>query len=322
MGFHEKLLKARRVGIDKIALFVLLKFGFKRNFIFPTFAKWRRLLHPFSYANRLSKVSDLVSDIPSNLIVDHKKGYFHVENDSIPGIEELRVYCDKMFNLKKGALIAYNRKEGTASKRDKQFYGEIFSLDNQGKMKDFLDIEEIRPVVEFATSKTMVQIASKYLGERPLLGEINLLNSVVNDLTTQSHLYHLDGIKHNRIKLFLAIQDVDLGTGPFTFLDSTDSDLVLSNMNYQCGRLSDEEVYAYVSPDKANKLIGPAGSALIIDTSKCLHYGSRCRKKDRLVLEIHYTSRFNPFGVGDSQFSKKIRKKDLATFKDPYIILT
>jgi hypothetical protein len=36
---------------------------------------------------------------------------------------------------------------------------------------------------------------------------------------------------------------------------------------------------------------GPAGTALFIDTYKCLHFGSRHNTKTRLLLEVLYQSR-------------------------------
>ena len=39
---------------------------------------------------------------------------------------------------------------------------------------------------------------------------------------------------------------------------------------------------------KRSKLVGPAGSGAFLDTSRCLHYGSRFNRRDRLVLIIQF----------------------------------
>ena len=42
------------------------------------------------------------------------------------------------------------------------------------------------------------------------------------------------------------------------------------------------------------KATGPAGKGLMLDTSRCLHYGSRGNTIERLVLMFQYTSFYAP----------------------------
>jgi hypothetical protein len=54
-------------------------------------------------------------------------------------------------------------------------------------------------------------------------------------------------------------------------------------------RISDEEVDATCGLENAVRLVGGPGSAGFVDTSRCLHFGSRHTRRDRLVLMVQFT---------------------------------
>ena len=56
------------------------------------------------------------------------------------------------------------------------------------------------------------------------------------------------------------------------------------------GRLTDEEVLGNTAPEKVVRLTSSAGDGAFVDTSRCLHYGSRTKKGRRAVLMIKYVS--------------------------------
>ena len=54
-------------------------------------------------------------------------------------------------------------------------------------------------------------------------------------------------------------------------------------------RYSDEEVYSAVSKSDVLTAVGEAGRGFIVDTARCLHYGSRGNRSDRFILLVSFT---------------------------------
>ena len=97
---------------------------------------------------------------------------------------------------------------------------------------------------------------------------------------------------------------------------------VAKQIGYQGDKkVADEIIYEHVSKDHIKKVIGPPGFGVVLNASKCFHYGSRCRKKPRLLLEIQYVSKFNPLGIGEMKLKNMLKKEDLKTISDPLGII-
>jgi len=109
-----------------------------------------------------------------------------------------------------------------------------------------------------------------------------------------SHFYHLDSPGAGIVTLLLHIEDVGRGNGPFTFIPADKSELVCKATRYHRivhtgdGRLGDGDVMHVLGPDGTVSLTGPAGTGGIVDTSRCLHLGSRCTEEPRLVFVLKF----------------------------------
>jgi hypothetical protein len=92
------------------------------------------------------------------------------------------------------------------------------------------------------------------------------------------------------VKCFVNVWDVGEGGGAFTFLPKADTSNALRNGGL-LKIVSDAELDR-VAP-KAEKIaaVGGAGSGVLVDTSRCLHQGSRARLRARLVFQFQYVSR-------------------------------
>jgi hypothetical protein len=53
-------------------------------------------------------------------------------------------------------------------------------------------------------------------------------------------------------------------------------------------RYSDDVVYQVAQRDDAISLLGPPGTAMFVDTNRCLHFGGRSTGHDRLLLVAQY----------------------------------
>ena len=97
------------------------------------------------------------------------------------------------------------------------------------------------------------------------------------------------------------LRDVGPDEGPFTFIPASETTRIvnaikkrrLADTEMAAGRYADEELAAVGGLEKAISVAGPKGSAALVDTSRCLHFGSRVKPGTyRLCLYIQYcTSR-------------------------------
>lgn len=144
------------------------------------------------------------------------------------------------------------------------------------------------PVMDFVLSSKVLQFATEYFGELPTLGSINLMWSPSNVTMKESQLFHRDGEDKTQLKLFLNINDVKAESGPLTLLSAPVSENAMRKLGYNTGRLSDEAVAAAAGPENIFACTGPSGQLAAVDTSRCLHFGSRNNKLERLVLFIQF----------------------------------
>ncbi len=189
---------------------------------------------------------------------------------------------------------------GPAAAAMRAFYGK---LDEAGRIKkptghrkaDFLvrlsgneEVLAIKPVRDFVLSDELLGMASHYFEQVPVLSGVGFWWSPPNESMAESQLYHYDGEDKSQLKFILNVVDVDEDTGPFTFLSAVSSDAIAKTRRHSA-RLDDELVESTVGRDAVTRLTGPAGTVGAVDTSRCLHYGSRGNSRDRLILMLQFT---------------------------------
>lgn len=143
-------------------------------------------------------------------------------------------------------------------------------------------------VRDFVLSDELVGLASHYFGQVPVLSRVDFWWSPPNESKAESQLYHYDGEDKSQLKIILNVVDVDENTGPFTFLSAPASANIAKTRRHSA-RLDDDAVEATVGRDAITQLTGLAGTVGAVDTSRCLHYGSRGNSKDRLILMLQFT---------------------------------
>jgi hypothetical protein len=165
-------------------------------------------------------------------------------------------------------------------------------------------------LLEAAMSDGILGAAAGYLGVLPRLFSINVWLTRPN-LSSEglynSQLWHLDKPDTGILSLFVNLNDVGEKNGPFTFLPADVSQRVRAATRYDRisilgdGRLDDEVTFKAARPSELVSLAGPAGTAGFVDTSTCLHQGSRCEEGERWTLVFRFvpahTVRFSNHGV-------------------------
>ncbi|MEM8686043.1 MAG: hypothetical protein AAGF81_01850 [Pseudomonadota bacterium] len=150
------------------------------------------------------------------------------------------------------------------------------------------EVMALEPVCNFVLSDELIGLASHYFGQVPVLSRVDFWWSPPNDSKAESQMYHYDGEDKSQLKVILNVVDVDENTGPFTFLTAPASSKIAKTRRHSA-RLDDEVVEATVGGGAIHRLTGPAGTVGAVDTSRCLHYGSRGNSRERLILMLQFT---------------------------------
>ena len=181
-------------------------------------------------------------------------------------------------------------------------------------------ITKIDGLIEFATDKKILSIVSDYLNDVPLLLGIYLFRSPKSFETdfTSSQLFHIDNEQNKQIKVFYLLHDTDESHGPLEYIGISQSREFMNKIFYNGKRINDEKFKQIIVKSnfkKENKFIGREGSGLMIDTSNCLHRGSRKIKNDRYVLQFQYFSKFSTHRNYKEKMNLNLAKySDLAKF--------
>ena len=219
---------------------------------------------------------------PNKIVISRRDGYAFVAPNALPEIgpavaEAAEVYATA---AEKHALEFRTRR---ASKKEFMQYA------SQGG-----ETSRCRDIMKLALSRALIDAVTEYLGELPVIGNASIMVSVPNDSQVASQLYHLDFADEKQVKLFVYVDAVTLDNGPFTFTPVPVTEELLKTYNYDRGRLSIEQVQEAVGPEREIQVTGSAGTALLCDTSRCLHYGSNRNKSTRVVILIQYVSHAVP----------------------------
>ena len=202
-------------------------------------------------------------------------GYLQFSSQQAPELNQVAQDCTKLFNAK------YKQYDNNyfISNPNKRF---LLTIDAD---ENLLKLPSIHNLI---TSDYIHHALSDYFTCPYTLSTIRLWWSSANDTSINSQLYHLDEEDLSQVKLLININNITEEHGPFTFLNAITSDKIISNFRVGKKKFLDEEVSVAANKSAITKLIGPSGSAAFVDTSRCLHYGSRGNKHDRLLLMTQF----------------------------------
>jgi hypothetical protein len=142
--------------------------------------------------------------------------------------------------------------------------------------EDFQDgqLPTDNPFVRFALQPAIIAILARRLGELPRLDGVQLtLSETASREFSYSQLWHRDHDDVRTIKLFSYLTDVkERADGPFTFLPGPVSDRFGFSLRSHRG---DHEVLTRLNGEEPTAVIAPRLTSFLVETSRCLHMGSR-----------------------------------------------
>ena len=165
----------------------------------------------------------------------------------------------------------------------KDFWVRLLDEDMQDGM---LPVES--PFVRFALQPAVVGVLGRVLGELPQLDYVLLtLSKEKGTEFAYSQLWHRDYDDVRTIKLFVYLTDVENESdGPFTFLPGPVSDRFGFALR---SHRSDKEILKQAQANEMKSIVAPRLSTFMVETSRCLHMGSRLAPGHSRLL---YTATF------------------------------
>lgn len=269
----------------KAYLFLLNKLGLPRAATTRAVKGLALALDPLSYGRRRTAGRALAGAARPALKVPEASGYRLFAPEALPEAGPAVQACRQIFAEARasGALDARR----VAARKS-------FLVPLTQTKSDLLGIAPIRDLV---LSAPVLATAVDYFGTTPILASVQLLWSGANDTAEESQKYHLDTEDYRQLKLFLSIFDVTEDCGPFTFLPADRSAAICRQTGYVGGRharLDDEAVGVQLGCETPVVATSRAGGGIFVDTSRCLHFGSRGNRQERLVLLAQFLSYYVP----------------------------
>lgn len=144
------------------------------------------------------------------------------------------------------------------------------------------------PFAAFALQPSVLSILSRVYGELPQLDYVLLtLSRDTGKELSFSQLWHRDHDDTRVIKLFVYLTDVSsLDDGPLTFIPGPASDRFGFSLHSQT---PDAVIGKRVGPGEIQSLVRPKLTVFMVETSRCLHMGSRLSPGHERLL---YTATF------------------------------
>jgi len=148
----------------------------------------------------------------------------------------------------------------------------------------------------FALQENLLNIANDYFKMLVKLRYYNVwLTFAADSAPRESQLWHFDREDNYILKVFLYLNDVDEGGGPFTYAPKTHRKGVLRGtepeyfIEKNVRRTTNEQMAAVVPPEDWITATGKKGTIVFADT-RGYHKGGEARTADRLMFTCMFTS--------------------------------
>jgi hypothetical protein len=168
-------------------------------------------------------------------------------------------------------------------------------------LAQYFNIGRHSPVVAaLAEDPVLLDIASRYLGTRPVLVGANMWWSYpekVSDAARNeaAQMFHYDLDDFRFLKFFFYLTDVDEAAGPHVVVRGSHENKRFGSLkeSLKVRRYSDDEIVRRYGADSIVTITGNAGTGFAEDTL-AIHKGLTPRNSPRLLLQLQYA--FNDYG--------------------------
>lgn len=207
----------------------------------------------------------------------------------ITSIEELFPGSDYLIKLQE---YANELKDNSSQNKTKKYWLDMWDV------KAFkMDLSN--PFLQFALEEKVIAVANAYQKMYSKLHSIGLSETIPvkkGAAASQSQQWHRDPGNKKFVKVFIYINDVDEGAGPFIYLKKSQPGgkwykifPQLNPYSEKSGRISDEDIRSHSNEEDIVHCIGKAGTVVFADTVG-FHKGSYSVTDSRFASIITYIS--------------------------------
>lgn len=257
---------------------LIWRYGF--NF-FPSFQY--RFTHPFATDDEATEVVDQLNENGIAITSVNEFGghveYFSELESSVCGILESRKTEIEELRARADDTDAIGEKTFNV-----ELLGSPFKFDSESTF------------ARFSLQDAFLDIANAYLGMIARLRYFNVWYTFpTRSKARESQLWHFDREDNYILKVFMYLNDVDEGAGPFTYAPKTHRKGALWNIQpehfHEGGvqRSTDEQMAAVVPKEKWIRATGKKGTIVFADT-RGFHKGGEARTGERLMFTCMFTS--------------------------------
>jgi hypothetical protein len=150
--------------------------------------------------------------------------------------------------------------------------------------------------VRFALQDSIVAIAQAYFGMWVTLRYCNVwCNFVSRSEASQSQYWHRDPEDRYILKIFVCLEEVDDGRGPFTYAAGSHPKAGFTaspeylHKDGQTTRSNDRQMAKLIPSERWVTGVGPKGTVIFADT-RGYHKGGLARERERLLYTCEFTS--------------------------------
>ena len=213
--------------------------------------------------------------------------------DEVPQLQkafsELEAETGKILHARKGEL----EKLKLEAADETRIGAKTFNAQLLGSPVEF-EAESV--FARFALHDTLLDIAEDYFQMLVKMRYYNVwLTFATSGKPRESQLWHYDREDKYILKVFLYLNDVDAGAGPFTYAPQTHPKGVLKNSEPEffvengVRRTTDEQMGKILAPQNWRQATGSKGTIVFADT-RGFHKGGEARTSDRLMFTCMFTS--------------------------------
>jgi hypothetical protein len=167
------------------------------------------------------------------------------------------------------------------------------------------DLERYPSYLNFVLSSEVLSVGMDYMKTIPIFSktrppgvrfmESNIKLDPDSELPPRdSQLYHIDFYDSPMFYILVLLKDVTMDCGPWTFLPASVSERISKKIGYREKgrgyRIQDSDIRPHIQPGEEIVFACPQGSVLFIDSSKCLHFGSRKALLPRYMMMYGLTT--------------------------------
>lgn len=239
-----------------------------------------------TYDNRKSIFN--VHDINSIVLSLYRNGVYsgiylpnHIRSEIIEFSKMNYTYGD----LDPTLGFIYSEKERVEQQIRRQFY-----------TAQYYNTSQACPAIDsIRRDPALLSIAAAYLNTEPIftgsrLWWIFYVNTVAYDTSKTVCFFHYDLDDYCCLRFFFYLTEVDLLSGPHTYIRGSHKKKKMSYLLSPIKRRSDQEMINYYGSERIVTLCGDAGFGFAEDTF-IYHKATRPQKKDRLMLQIQFAAR-------------------------------